>query len=179
MKQDSYESFQEGATWPIKEKADFEKEKFEDIEWVKPTTENARNEMGEVGRVVQEVLGVPETDPEYPKKVEELAKVLLGGEYQELSEEIWSKLENTDSYKSISFGDVQKVKDYAAGHGRDADALLGAIAEKKSIVAPAIFYHDGRYYLVAGNTRLMVARATGKRPMVVIAKLPQVHGLTP
>lgn len=91
-----------------------------------------------------------------------------------LQEDIWSQLENTDSY------DIQKedwkTVEYHAVEGnpknpRDWKRIKESMEIKSSIDLPIIFHANGKFHLVSGNTRLMVARALGIVPKVLIVKM--------
>lgn len=124
-----------------------------------------RYEMGEIERTAQEFA--PKNHQQFMKEfVEQGTKSQL----TELSEEIWKDLENTDSY-DISLGGWEEVADHADFIGRDWETKKRLMENGNPIHAPIILKKNGRYHKVAGNTRLMVARALGIRPTVVIVDM--------
>ena len=94
----------------------------------------------------------------------------------ELSEDVWSRVENTDSYR-IAPNDWEDVEDCAVvGHpDRPRDwKLFRELYEKGApIEAPMILKTRGILHLVSGNTRLMVARALGMTPKVLVVEMEE------
>lgn len=82
-----------------------------------------------------------------------------------LPETMWQALENTDS-NELSVGDWDQVQQWAQEVGRDAESLKAHLSRHHHLEAPIIMQYGERYHLVAGNTRLMVARAAGISPSV-------------
>ncbi len=87
-----------------------------------------------------------------------------------MTEDIWSKLENTDSY-DIKKGDWKMVE-YHAVEGnptapRDWQTLKLRIEKGEQLNAPIICQKGGTLHLVSGNTRLMVSRALEITPSVL------------
>jgi len=89
------------------------------------------------------------------------------GNLVELSDEVWSMLENTDSnrYEEGGWG---KVEEYATALNRDWHYLRDKLSKGAVLDAPIIMKFGSRFHLVSGNTRLMVARAMGIAPTVFI-----------
>jgi hypothetical protein len=86
-----------------------------------------------------------------------------------LSDDIWSKLENSDSYEINSLDDAIKL---ATEYGKDYKPTLDAIKADKTINPPMVLNYDkDKYYLVGGNTRLMFYKALGKTPKVLMGVL--------
>jgi ABC-type proline/glycine betaine transport system ATPase subunit len=86
-----------------------------------------------------------------------------------LDEDIWQQLKNTDSLR-IAEGDWNAVKNII-GETRDWRALKAAMMRGERIDAPIIVKIGTEYHKVSGNTRLMVARALGIRPKVLLVDL--------
>ncbi|HEY4516253.1 MAG TPA: hypothetical protein VJH67_03655 [Candidatus Paceibacterota bacterium] len=95
-------------------------------------------------------------------------------ELVELSENDWSRLENTDSFV-ISVGDWDSVaKNTLAGrleNPRNSELLKSKIESGVVLDAPIVVKIGDVLHLVSGNTRLMVARALGIRPKVLIVDM--------
>jgi hypothetical protein len=82
-----------------------------------------------------------------------------------LTDEMWSRLENTDSYDINSEEEAIELARY---YGKDIQSILAA---EKTPPALILQYSPNKYYLVGGNTRLMVARAKGINPQVILATI--------
>ncbi len=127
-------------------------------------------ETGEIERVGEEVFG-------NINKEEFLAhflKVAKTSSLVELSEDLWEKLENTDSY-DIPLNDWSLVEEHAVGghpdHPRDWRWYKKLCEEGDSIEAPIVVKKGNLLHLVSGNTRLMVARVLGLTPKVLLVEL--------
>ncbi len=92
----------------------------------------------------------------------------------ELSEDVWSHLENTDSF-GIKVGDWNAVQEHAVDghpeHHRDWNFHKTTMESGGDVEASIICKSGGIYHLVSGNTRLMVARALGVTPHVLIVDM--------
>jgi hypothetical protein len=89
------------------------------------------------------------------------------GELITLSDELWNKLENTDIPK-----DFEEAKRLATEYDKNYEPIVKAYKNNKSLPAPmVIIQQNGIPYLVAGNTRLMFAKALGIRPKVYLLDL--------
>jgi hypothetical protein len=94
----------------------------------------------------------------------------------ELSEEDWQKLENTDSF-DIGIGDWDSIEEHIAytnqetGANRNWQTLKPKMENGEELDAPIILKYEGKLHLVSGNTRLMVARALGVVPQVLIVEI--------
>lgn len=120
------------------------------MKWIVPCFEE---EIGEFERV-SKTLNVP---------LAGLAALFRFGVLQELNDEVWSRLENTDSWDTTS---LEKVFEASKQTCRDAQRIIDAFPDG-SLPAPIIIEFSGdRTHLVAGNTRLMVSRALQCRPQV-------------
>jgi hypothetical protein len=82
-----------------------------------------------------------------------------------LTDEMWSRLENTDSYDINSEEEAIELAQY---YGKDIQSILAA---EKTPPALILQYSPNKYYLVGGNTRLMVARAKGINPQVILGTI--------
>lgn len=89
------------------------------------------------------------------------------GELVDLDDETWQRLENTDS-NQLEAGDWKKVEEYSAHVNRDWAGLRDKIISGEAIDAPIIMKFGERYHLVSGNTRLMITKAIGIKPHVLI-----------
>lgn len=91
------------------------------------------------------------------------------GRLTPLNNGVWNILENTDSTQ-IGKGDWDDVKACSEAHTpvRDWEKLKTSLEQKKQEDAPIIIKVEDTYHLVSGNTRLMVSRALGITPQVLI-----------
>jgi len=99
---------------------------------------------------------------------EELKNKIKSAKPQRLSNEIWSQLQNTDSWEISSKGDVDKLsKEY----NRDAESIREAFKNGEPLPTPMIAKKGNEYTLIGGNTRLMVSKEMGIKPVVVIVEV--------
>src|SRR3989344_7233648 len=130
---------------------------------------NVEAEQGEIERVASQFAG--EDPAAFTNQFIERSKT---SKLLTMDEETWGKLENTDSF-DIQSGDWEAVEDHAvAGHSsapRDWQKLKTKIERGESLDAPIICQKGGRLHLVSGNTRLMVTRALGKLPQVLLVNM--------
>lgn len=94
------------------------------------------------------------------------------GELVTLDSDIWSNLENTDS-NEVQVGDWDQVAKLSAQVGRDWEDLKNKIEKGTALQAPIVMKYGNKYHLVSGNTRLMVARAKGIVPKVLLFEIDQ------
>lgn len=90
---------------------------------------------------------------------------LMTGKHVSLPEDIWSKLENTDSY------DIQSMEDFISfskQYGKDYKSIMNVKNPEQLPPALILQYSPGKYHLVGGNTRLMYYRALELTPKVII-----------
>ncbi len=130
---------------------------------------NIETEQGEIDRVA---AIFNEEDPRaFSTQFIERAKQ---ARLHTLTEILWGQLENTDSY-DIPLGGWDIVKDHAVegnvDNPRDWETLKMKIENKESLDAPIVCQKNGQLHLVSGNTRLMVARALGKSPQVLLVNM--------
>ena len=118
-----------------------------------------KDEEDEIERTAQE-FNTPIPDMQY---------AFIAGDIVVLSDDIWSKLENSDSWKVDSLEDAIKL---AKKYKKNWKSTLSAIKANKAINPPLVLNYDkDNYYLVGGNTRLMFYKALGITPKVLLGKL--------
>jgi len=121
-----------------------------------------KDEIDEIERTAQE-LNIPISDIE---------NAFNTGNIVTLSDDVWSKLENSDSWDIKSLEDAIEL---AKKYNKNWKPTLSAIKDNKTINPPFILnYNKDNYYLVGGNTRLMFYKALGITPKVLIGKLEQI-----
>ncbi len=132
------------------------------INWKKP---ELQEEIEEIERTAVDL------DIDTSKLFEDAKK----GKIIDLSDDIWSKLDNTDSWDIKSIEDARVLADE---YDKDIESLIrGFELGKGSIPAPIVLKRqEGGYYLIAGNTRLMVARAFGMIPKILLVEDNQEEG---
>lgn len=116
------------------------------VKWVRP---DLSEEFGEFKRVARgEGLNLSA-----------LMRAAAQAELVPLRPSDWRQLENTDSNERMT---VKQFRELASRYGRDWRAIEQAICAGSELPAPIILRRaDGSATLIAGNTRLMGARALG------------------
>lgn len=94
---------------------------------------------------------------------------LVNGKEVTLTDEIWSHLENTDSYDINS---EEEAIELAQHYGKDYKSIMSA---EKTPPALILQYSPNKYYLIGGNTRLMFARAKGINPQVILGTIEPLN----
>jgi hypothetical protein len=94
---------------------------------------------------------------------------LVNGKEVTLTDEIWSRLENTDSYDINSEEEAIELAQY---YGKDYKSIMSA---EKTPPALILQYSPNKYYLIGGNTRLMFARAKGINPQVILGTIEPLN----
>ena len=132
------------------------------------TQPNWEDEFGEMEREVSENL-LPQGTPEEQKQVAlRMLSDFKNVPPQPLPDNIWSQLQNTDSY-SIPVGGFDQAKALADEYERDIGAIISMIQSNAPLPPPQILRRpDGQYTLIGGNTRLMAFRALGIQPKVLV-----------
>lgn len=132
--------------------------------FVFPTFEQ---EMGELERV-QNHFTIHSED--FSTKFIEMANK---SKLSTLTDELWAKLENTDSFSGVTKGDWSAVAEHSEIHEdkRDWQDLRNKMEAGTPLDAPVIAKRGESLHLVSGNTRLMVCRALGLQPDVLIVDI--------
>jgi hypothetical protein len=94
---------------------------------------------------------------------------LVNGDEVTLTDEMWSRLENTDSYDINS---EEEAIELAQHYGKDYKSIMSA---EKTPPALILQYSPNKYYLIGGNTRLMFARAKGINPQVILGTIEPLN----
>lgn len=92
----------------------------------------------------------------------------------QIPQEVWSKLENTES-NQIKKGEMKKVVELAKKYNKQNPMELKSALLKGDYRRPLILKFGDRYHLVAGNTRLCTAAALGIKPKVLIGDLNLIN----
>lgn len=128
------------------------------------TTDDALTDL-----VAREESEIERTAEVFNIPLEDLKYAFTVGQMIVLSDDIWSKLENSDSYEVTSLDDAVKL---AKQYGKNWKPTLTAIKDGTVMDPPMVLNYDkNRYYLVGGNTRLMFYKALGITPKVLLATI--------
>jgi hypothetical protein len=130
---------------------------------VKP---NIEGEMDEFQRISQDLR----RDEKIDISVEELVRSFEGLKEQTLTDDVWPKLENTES-NEIEKGDIEAVNDIAKMYNKTNPKKLIKAIKSGDYHRPLILKMGERYILIAGNTRLCTAAAMGVNPKVFIGEI--------
>lgn len=143
-------------------------EHLQQEQWEKPSLER---EFGEIDRTAKEFS---QADKDLYNKIMWAFKNQFDSARLEiLTDDIWSVLENTDSFHELSYGDEKKLSEIAEINKRPWKKKFSDIKTGASMAAPIIFKMNGRYHKVSGNTRLMIARVLGIWPKVIFIRFPE------
>ena len=127
-------------------------------------------EMDELQRAVQDLS----RDENIEISVEQLVNAFKKSKEETLTNDIWGKLENTES-NEIQKGDTNAVMKIAKMYNKTSPKILAKAIMKDEYNRPLILKLGDRYILVAGNTRLSTAAAMGVSPKVFIAKIEEMN----
>lgn len=112
--------------------------------------------------------------PKYAQQLKKLQESVSSAQIEDLTEEIWEKLDNSESHAYVRPGYLEDAQKFAErkSHNRDWKDIVNGIQKKCPMKVPIILIKsDGTPYLIAGNTRLMVFRAMMIRPKALIVRL--------
>ena len=133
---------------------------------VKSNRPDIEGEMEEIQRVAQYL----NRDEGFHVKVNELVDIFEKSIETTLSDDVWKKLENTES-NTIKKGDMDAAQKVSKMYDKSDPDKLKRRFEDGSYKRPLILKFNDRYHLVAGNTRLSTAAAMGINPKVFIGVL--------
>jgi len=158
---DAVQYFIDGASYD-----DFD-ELRDDIEkFLKEKEQYFEKEMDEIQRAVQELS----RDEGLDISVKDVVESFRNSNEVTLTDDIWSKLENTES-NQVKKGEMKKVVEIAKKYDKTSPYVLKKSLLKDDYERPLILKFGDRYHLVAGNTRLCTAAAMGMKPQVLIAEI--------
>ena len=102
---------------------------------------------------------------EFNLPIQDMLLAFVGGDAVVLSDDIWSKLENSKSYKIKSLDEAIQL---ALKAGIDPKPYIDFIKEGKELPLPMVLcYTLNNYYLVGGDIILSLYRALGSIPTVL------------
>ena len=123
-------------------------------------------EMDEIERAVQDLS----RDGDLETTVEDVKLAFHNSKEIDLTKDIWTKLENTESTQ-VKKGEMKKVEQIAKQYNKTHPSILKKSLIKGDYERPMILKFGDRYHLVAGNTRLCTAAALGMTPKVLLAEV--------
>ncbi len=135
------------------------------ITWEAPRL--VENELGEITRAAQHFANGPQEQADIALRIYD---ALSQGNLEDLQDDIWEHLENTDSYDIVP-GDFAKVREMCLQNNRNFDVHVKRLVSGQPIPSPTIAVYNNVPHKVGGNTRLMFARALGIRPKVIVARI--------
>ncbi len=148
-------------------------EKIIKLNWILPDIEL---EIGEIERVILGFIGKEVTE----ENTNQIIKILESASLVDLSDENWQVLENTDSFNNVRIGHIEDAERITERYNlalpdsnkRNFKNLLGSFKNGNKMEAPIILKNKtGALHLLSGNNRLMISRALGIRPKVLIGEI--------
>jgi ElaB/YqjD/DUF883 family membrane-anchored ribosome-binding protein len=135
-------------------------------EVIKKKSDYIDGEMDEIERAVQDLS----RDGDLETTVRDVTSAFNTAKEIDLTKDIWSKLENTESTQ-VKKGEMKKVVEIAKKYNKTSPHILKKSLIKGDYGRPMILKFGNRYHLVAGNTRLCTAAALGMTPKVLLAEV--------
>lgn len=133
---------------------------------LKKKDEYINDEMDEIERAVQDLS----RNGDLETTVKDVTSAFSNGREIQITDNIWSKLENTES-NEIKKGEIKKVEALAKKYNKTKPTELKKALSKGEYNPPLILKFGNRYHLVAGNTRLSTAAALGMKPKVIVGEI--------
>lgn len=133
------------------------KEMNKKVRYVKPSLQIEKDELERTARF-------------FDYDIDRLIENFDDGELISLDEKDWKKLENTDSNK---IDNIEDIKVLTTKYSKDFDLIHNKIIVDKKIEAPIVLYRKRKPpYLIGGNTRLMILKSLGIKPMIWAVEAP-------
>ncbi|MDO8598815.1 MAG: hypothetical protein Q7S02_01780 [bacterium] len=133
------------------------------ITWVRPSFTDERDELHDQA----ERLGID---------LHALINACEHGTLEPLDDVTWETIENTDSNGLHASHSREDIRAMIVRYGRPperADDLFSGMTVGNPIPAPIVLFRTQQPpYLIAGNTRLCVARALRVRPTIFAVRMP-------
>jgi cytidyltransferase-like protein len=103
----------------------------------------------------------------YP--IEDMLFAFNGGTPTIMSDDMWSSLENSESYK---IKDLEAAIAHSLKLGINPRPYIDQIKKKKEMPLPLVLqYNPGKYYLVGGEVVLSILKALGAIPEVLVGNI--------
>jgi len=144
---------------------------------VVPNTDKAKvrleaiNPLGWEDYIKSENEEIERTSEELGLPYDTVYNSFVNGKEVTLNDDMWSRLENTDSYDIHSQEDAIELADE---YGKDWQSILSAESLPPALI---LQYSPNKFYLVGGNTRLMFAKAKDENPNVILATIEPLNKL--
>jgi hypothetical protein len=122
--------------------------------WIKPSLNDEYEEMERTS----EHLGIP---------LEDLVDAFNKGKLVTLTDDIWDNLDNYTEVNSMD--DIESI--LTGENQRDYKRIVMGFENNESIPAPIVMKQGDYYYLVGGNTRLMLSKVLGIRPKIYVLEV--------
>ena len=142
-----------------------------DVTWVQPDFEKEFGEYERIANTFFKNLGKKEI-------LHKIHETIASATPAELSDEEFEALENSQAWHGVRPGfleDVEKVikeNIEQGGSAKDMPGIIAGFKEGQPMQMPvALTLPNGKNHLVSGNTRLLVARALGIRPRILLIDL--------
>jgi hypothetical protein len=132
------------------------------VSWKK---DNYENEKGEFERTAKEFSS--KDSKIIRENIKYLKDEYLKSNLTKLNSTDWRKMQNTDSWKTDTLDKIKKAFIQNNEH-RDLSRISDQFANGKVSAPIALRLGNGDLYLVAGNTRLMMCKATKVQPNIII-----------
>lgn len=118
--------------------------------WKIPTFESEEREF----QRISEEMGL---------SLDKLKESFKNGHLSMLTDKKWDRLKNTKSTKVSSFyeitQEIQRGLKQDPENPKDISGIRSAYDKGKAVDAPIVMFYEGDYHLIAGNARLMLAKA--------------------
>jgi hypothetical protein len=122
----------------------------------------------------EEISELERTSEEMMLPLDLLTEAFQSASLEVLEDSDWTAMINSDSAEPLTLDEAYEA---AGVYGRNLDRILSGMLEGSSMPAAIVLIlPDDTPYGVAGNTRLMAARALGLRPKVMMLR-PDYSGL--
>ena len=102
-----------------------------------------------------------------------LQKCIHNAKLVDLTDIVWSKMSNTDSWNAVEPGNLIAAEKLSQKYDRDLERIIKTMRDGGTLPAPIVLLYGKTPYLIAGNTRLMAARAMKIRPLVLLAYIKE------
>lgn len=138
--------------------------------WQVPFYKNETLAIKHTASLLREKFDIKENDHALENKI---IDVMQEGDDIELTDEIWQKIENTESY-NIAEGEIEharKISEKNHHNTKGFEDIRKKMQKGEELSMPTILEINDRYFLISGETRLLESRAYGTRVKVILGHL--------
>ncbi len=119
--------------------------------------------------VMDELSELRQTSKEFGLPLQSLFSAVENGKMEVLSDDLWHKLDNTDSLRATTDAGAKRI---AKKNRKDFDYINEAFLNNQELPAPIVLVMpDHAPYLITGNTRLLAAKAGNETPSVWMTEI--------